>query len=384
MAVAFPTTPEVVQVLTDNLGFGEKVKIREVHHTGDDDKGLSYWLDQAIHEMGAPLSLQEFNDLAVKLCNMDEGQRDIFGAALQSPWCGDTLGDMVSLAGNLDCFELLPASANMYGEFRIDMARDDTADSFRRLKNSQNAEDQGLAEYIQRLEQCVDKEAYGKMIAQEENGVFTDFGYLQRVEKVPILEKVNTIMGIPCQNSTLRIGDLVLAAPHLGPRTTDVDSTAQHKEVFSGMVGTVTELVTKTAPGKGDTYEVIIDFTTPAYSDKRLMELDSQLGAYYGKPTKPGVWPPIDVDCARMPANGLLRITDIPPESLRLILDSEKMSTQYYNTVLDVLGIEEKTPAKVKPSLKAVLETNRQRSREMFDNPRLPTDTTKEKGEPSL
>jgi len=186
MAVTFPTTPEVVQVLTDNLGFGEKVKIREVHHTGDDDQGLSYWLDQAIHEMGAPLSLQEFNDLAVKLHSMDEEQREIFGAVLQSPWAGDTLTQLIDIAENLDAFELytIAHNAESFGDISIEMDRNETAGCYYMLEHSTDPNEQEFFKYIQRLEKCVNKEAYGRLVAEQEGGVLTDFGYLRRIEDI--------------------------------------------------------------------------------------------------------------------------------------------------------------------------------------------------------
>jgi len=114
-------------------------------------------------------------------------------------------------------------------------------------------------------------------------------------------------------NEALAVGDLVLAAP---------DET-----IFSSLIGTVVAL-------KNDS-EVVVDFTTPEYSQNRLIEIDKQLGEYYGRPTTPGVWPPIDVDCATMPLDSLLCITEIDPDNLRSILDSQHDAEEFYLSAME-------------------------------------------------
>lgn len=369
--VTFPTTPEVVQVLTDNLGFGEKVNIRDVYNNDGVDNGLSYVIDQAIQKMDSPQSLQEFNDLATKLHGMSDEDRDIFGAVLQSPWCGETLADIVTLTENLDDFDLLPGNTDMYGEVRMDMAKDDTADSFRRLENSENLEDRSLAQYILRLETCVDHSAYGEMVAKEDGGIFTDFGYLQRIEKAPVLE-------IPCKNGTLHVGDVVLSAPFLEPRVIDSYSEHESEEVFSSMVGTVIEV------WESDPNKAIVDFTTHQYSDQRFKELDRQLGGYSGRPTIPGEWPPIDMNFVEMRTDSLMRITDLEPNVLTAILNSGEAAEKHYNLAeMEIFTFGESyeglPQTQKKPSIFETIRANVKKSHEQS-----PQTQTKDKGEPTL
>ena len=335
-----------MQVLTENLGFGEKVNIRDVHLT-DDDNGLGHLIDQAIYEMGAPQFLQEFNVLAIKLQSMTDKEREIFGAALQSPWCGDTLEDIISLTENLDRFELLPADADVYGQVMLDSAQGSTAELFERLKNSDNSEEQYLAEYIEHLEQSVAPEAYGKLIAKEEGGVFTDLGYLRQVEEMTDVQNIpathqlapatdTTVLKVDCLNGRLNIGDLVLAAPYIWyPSMYNPNVEAKNEEIFASLVGTVTELAITTTPGAKESAVAVVDFTTPEYSDKRLIEIDGQLGGHYGRATTPGVWPPIDVDCASMRVDSLMRVTDLHPDYLKPALDSRDAAEALFRDMRD-------------------------------------------------
>ena len=182
-SIPLPTKPEMVQVFLDNLGIDDihNVKIGEVYAIHDDDNNLSHWLDVALRATDNKHSLEELNYLVAKIADMDECQREMFGAAIQSGFCIDTVGNMINLTENLDNFDLAPAhNAEFYGEFLVTMHGDNCAAGIERLENSADEYDQELAEYITRLEKCVDSAAFGKMIAKEEDGRFTDYGYLRR------------------------------------------------------------------------------------------------------------------------------------------------------------------------------------------------------------
>jgi hypothetical protein len=203
-SLPLPTTPEVARVFLDNYRITDihNITIGEVYSLNDEDNNLSYWLNKALDNMGGPNSLDELNYLATKIQGMDEEQREIFSAALQAKWHVETIPQIVNLADNLQCFDLQPAAtdAGIYGAVMLDYAQGDTAKQFDRLNSSDDPGEQRFVEYIQRLEQCVDQEAYGKAMAKEEGGVFTDYGYLVQYRK-DMPTKYRSIADIPAEYS---------------------------------------------------------------------------------------------------------------------------------------------------------------------------------------
>lgn len=190
--IPLPTKPEVIQAFFENLRIDDihNVKISEIYSIHDDDNNLSHWLDVGLKATDNNHSLEELNYLITKIADMDEEQRDLFSAALQSGFCVDTIDNMINLTENLDHFELSPFyNAECYGEFLVMMHQDNLADSFKKLENSADEYDQELAKHIERLEKCVDNTAYGKLIAKEESGKFTDYGYLRRFEEFENFKK---------------------------------------------------------------------------------------------------------------------------------------------------------------------------------------------------
>ena len=389
-SIPLPTNPEVAQVFLDNFRINDihNIKIGTVFAIHDDDNDLSYWLKAALKATDAKHSLEELNYLVTKIADMNEDEREIFAAAMQSGVCADTIGDMINLTENLDKFDLAPAyNAEFYGEFLVDMHRGNCAAGIEKLENSANEYDRELAQYIERLEKCVDSAAYGKMIAKEENGKFTDYGYLRRyeefenfraayrgIEDIPHERRLTPSTKTPgikvdCLNGQLAVGDLVLSAPFLATREIHSYSSHESEEVYSSMVGVVTEIKQCAESGKESTNHAVVDFTKAEYSQNRLVELDRQLGNYYGRETSPGEWPPIDVDSARMSADGLLRITEFGKDSpiVKAILDREEAAISFYNTAKAL--VTEKKEAAQKPSLDDTLNVGKQKSREQFGEP---------------
>ena len=185
-SIPLPTKPEVMQVFLDKLGISDiqQVKIDEVYSMHNDDNSISHWLDVGLRATNNKHSLEELNFLVTKIAAMDEHQREMFGAAIQSGFCIDTIGNMINLTENLDKFDLAPApNPEIYGSFLVTMHGENCAESIKKLETSADEYDRGLAQYIDRLEKCVDNAAFGKLIAKEENGRFTDYGYLRRCEE---------------------------------------------------------------------------------------------------------------------------------------------------------------------------------------------------------
>ena len=188
-SMPLPSVREVFEPFLENLRIKDihNVKVGEIYSTHDGDNNLSYWLNEALRDMEGTKSLDELNYLAAKICGMSGEEREIFGAALQARWSIDSIGQMINLAQNLDCCYLQPThSADSYGEFLIMREQDDAYGCLERLENSKNGDDRDFAQYIKRLEECVDSEAYGKMIAKEEGGAFTDYGYLRQEAEMAV------------------------------------------------------------------------------------------------------------------------------------------------------------------------------------------------------
>ena len=136
-------------------------------------------LQKALSGMDESFSLEELNYLAAKVSGMKDWQTESFSAALETRRYSGRVEDLINLTENIDLFDLQPAfSYEQYGAFQIEMAKDNTAEVYERLEKSDNPEERELAEHILRLEAYVNEEALGRGVAQEENGAFTDRGYL--------------------------------------------------------------------------------------------------------------------------------------------------------------------------------------------------------------
>ena len=122
-----------------------------------------------------------------------------------------------------------------------------------------------------------------------------------------------------CINGDLQVGDLVLSTP---------------ADDYACMVGTVLE-INKLGSRSHDeetynpTDDVHVNFMALKYSEQRFSEISQMLGELYGRPTTPGILPPIDVDDVIMSPDVLIRITGIPEHELRRVLDNYKNAADY-------------------------------------------------------
>lgn len=129
------------------------------------------------------LNLEELNYLAVKISELDADDRTTVSAVFEAKLHCRNVAELINLAQNLDRFHLQPAfSEDQYGEFLVDMVKDDTSDVFSKLEQSGYDDERNLAKHILRLEAHVDYAAYGRTAAEEEGGVFTKQGYLTERE----------------------------------------------------------------------------------------------------------------------------------------------------------------------------------------------------------
>ena len=158
--VKFPTTAEEIKAAMDSIGIGQK-----------DDFGYAYeewfitdydcYVDGLYDKLGEYVNLDELNYLASKLDEMSQREYEQFQAAMSVGDHGGSLQDMINLTENLDCYEVNPNITDYddLGRYYI-----------------YELEAMQIPDY---LENYIDYEAYGRDVALDEDGQFTDYGYVR-------------------------------------------------------------------------------------------------------------------------------------------------------------------------------------------------------------
>jgi hypothetical protein len=141
--------------------------------------------------------LNELNYLALQIEGLNEDARAVFSAVMQSGEYA-TLRDAINVTENIGCFYLQPAmSPEILGEFLLDTDGEAVAGVIGSIKGSVGDEALTcITGYIEGLEACVSKDAYGRRKADGEHGHFTDAGYLTRTDE-EFVEIYNTPSDIP-------------------------------------------------------------------------------------------------------------------------------------------------------------------------------------------
>lgn len=158
--VKFPTTAEELKAAMDSIGIGQK-----------DDFGYAYeewfitdydcYVDGLYDKLGEYVNLDELNYLASKLDEMSQSEYEQFQAAMSVGDHGGNLQDMINLTENLDCYEVNSNITDYddLGRYYI-----------------YELEAIQVPDY---LENYIDYEAYGRDVALDEDGQFTDYGYVR-------------------------------------------------------------------------------------------------------------------------------------------------------------------------------------------------------------
>ncbi len=173
-----PTTPDALKPFFDGAEISgwQDVKVFEVM---SDVKGFGDMLTEAVKHNISPDTMDALNYLAARIKDFDEEDHDAFFAAAEAGKHCDSLAEIINLTDNLSRFAIQPAyDAEQYGEFLIEVDKDATSAVFNKLVHSEYSDERGLSQYIQRLEESVNVEAYGRAAAEQEEGVFTEYGYL--------------------------------------------------------------------------------------------------------------------------------------------------------------------------------------------------------------
>ena len=157
--VKFPTTAEELKEVFKRIGIGQK-----------DDFGQPYeewfitdydcYVDGLYSKLGEYENLDELNYLASKLDEMSESEYAQFQAGMEmGDHCG-SLQEIINLTENLDCYEIYPDIEDYddLGRYYI--------------------EELDAMQVPEHLKNYIDYEAYGRDVAMDENGSFTDQGYV--------------------------------------------------------------------------------------------------------------------------------------------------------------------------------------------------------------
>ena len=156
--LSLPTSAEQVQET-----------LKEIHITADNQQDLFIGGFSAPEEKPLELpedlikaaSVDELNFLAVQLQRLDAVELAELNAAMQSPAKMQTIGQLLDYAENTDCFVLINAKDNRsLGEYYLN--------------------DSGLFVVPDPWKPAIDTERLGSFIANEEQGTFTDYGYILR------------------------------------------------------------------------------------------------------------------------------------------------------------------------------------------------------------
>ena len=158
--VKFPTTAEELKEVFKRIGIGQR-----------DDFGQPYeewfitdydcYVDGLYSKLGEYENLDELNYLASKLDEMSNSEYAQFQAGMEmGDHCG-SLQEIINLTENLDCYEIYP-----HIEDYDDLGR-------------YYIEELEVMQVPEHLQNYIDYEAYGRDVAMDENGSFTDQGYVR-------------------------------------------------------------------------------------------------------------------------------------------------------------------------------------------------------------
>ena len=158
--VKFPTTHEELQKVFERIGIGS-----------EDDFGHPYeewfitdydcYVGKLYDLLGEYENLDELNYLASKLDDMSRDEYNQFLAAMEVGDHTGSIQELINLTENLDCYDIYPGIENHddLGRYYIDELE--------------------AMQVPDHLRNYIDYEAYGRDVALDEGGDFTEFGYVR-------------------------------------------------------------------------------------------------------------------------------------------------------------------------------------------------------------
>ena len=158
--VKFPTTAEELKEVFKRIGIGQKDGFGQPYEEWF-ITDYDCYVDGLYSKLGEYENLDELNYLASKLDEMSESEYAQFQAGMEmGDHCG-SLQEIINLTENLDCYEVYPHIADYddLGRYYI--------------------EELEVMQVPEHLQNYIDYEAYGRDVAMDENGSFTDQGYVR-------------------------------------------------------------------------------------------------------------------------------------------------------------------------------------------------------------
>ena len=158
--VKFPTTAEELKEVFKRIGIGQRDDFGQPHEEWF-ITDYDCYVDGLYDKLGEYESLDELNYLASKLDEMSDSEYAQFQAGMEmGDHCG-SLQEIINLTENLDCYEVYPHIADYddLGRYYI--------------------EELEVMQVPEHLQNYIDYEAYGRDVAMDENGSFTDQGYVR-------------------------------------------------------------------------------------------------------------------------------------------------------------------------------------------------------------
>ena len=158
--VKFPTTADELKKVFERIGIGS-----------EDDFGNPYeewfitdydcYVGGLYDKLGEYANLDELNYLASKLDDMDRSEYNQFLTAMEMGEHTGSIQDLINLTENLDCYDVYPdiEDHDDLGRYYID--------------------ELDAMQIPDHLRNYIDYEAYGRDVALEEGGEFTEFGYVR-------------------------------------------------------------------------------------------------------------------------------------------------------------------------------------------------------------
>ena len=158
--VKFPTTAEEMKEVFRRIGIGQKDEFGQPYEEWF-ITDYDCYVDGLYDKLGEYENLDELNYLASKLEEMRDYEYAQFRAGMEmGDHCG-SLQEIINLTENLDCYEIYPNTEDYddLGRYYI--------------------EELDVMQVPEHLRNYIDYEAYGRDVALEEGGAFTDQGYVR-------------------------------------------------------------------------------------------------------------------------------------------------------------------------------------------------------------
>ena len=158
--VKFPTTAEELKKVFERIGIGSKDEFGQTYEEWF-ITDYDCYVDGLYDLLGEYANLDELNYLASKLDDMSQDEYERFQAAMEIGDHTGSIQELINLTENLDCYDVYPDihDHDDLGRYYI--------------------EELDAMQVPEHLRNYIDYEAYGRDIALEESGQFTDLGYVR-------------------------------------------------------------------------------------------------------------------------------------------------------------------------------------------------------------